>query len=239
MAVAAVLPTPLELRATGLGHLHLGALRQPPPVLRSSCPSRSNQPRRRRFAGAPPPCFASACIPIAPEDKPLEQEVFSCPNPQGRAVAVRTSSRPQRPSLPRTSPRVQAVLSPLLHLRPPVLLLFGPARTSPRTLCGRIVCRIFAKYLYVRTRQVHDSDAPSLTMSGYTSDPVLEPQTSSSTTDVANPTRPSVRLRPAMQQVPLPSTCTMTFDMYPYTAPKHRVPRRDPEHLQNLVRLSM
>ncbi|KAF7022643.1 hypothetical protein CFC21_035327 [Triticum aestivum] len=88
------------------------------------------------------------------------------PEPSRRAVAVRTSSRPQCPSLPRTSPRVQAVLSPLLHLQPPVLLLFGPARTSPRTVRGRIVARIFAKYLYVRTRQVHDSDAPSLTMNG-------------------------------------------------------------------------
>ncbi|XBI69703.1 hypothetical protein VPH35_064351 [Triticum aestivum] len=227
MDVAAILPTPLELPAARLGRLHLGPLRQPPPVLISSYPSRTNQPRPHRFAGAPPSCFASACIPIAPEDKPLEQEGFSCPNPQGGLLPC---APPPVPSAP--------VLSLLLHLRPPVLLLFGPARMSPRTVRGRIVSKIFTKYLYVRTRQVHDSDAPSLTMNGYMSDPIFEPQASSSTTVVANLTRPSVRLRPAMQQVPYhrrvrrPSTCTPT----PHR--NGRVPRRDPKHLRNLVRLS-
>ena len=41
MAVAAMLPTPLELPAAGSGRLHLGALRQPPPHAKKLLPEPS------------------------------------------------------------------------------------------------------------------------------------------------------------------------------------------------------
>ncbi|XBI69702.1 hypothetical protein VPH35_064350 [Triticum aestivum] len=237
MAVAAVLPTPLELPAAGLGHLHLGALCQLPPVLISSCPSCSNQPRPRRFAGAPPPCFASACIPIMPEDKPLEQEGFSCPNPQGELLPCAPPPVPSARHCPTPPPHPSRAVTSVAPMASCIACFWTSKNVAKnRTRMHRL--QDFRQVPLRADSPVHNSDAPSLTMNGFMSDPVFEPQASSSTTVVVNLTRPSVQLRPAMQQAPLPSTCTTTFDMYPYIALKCQVPRRDPEHIRNLVRLS-